>query len=257
MSRFRISKANALGDLFLYDNIGQTRLVLSQDANELRQLLNEHFGVTECAPCKAIHHLHTEPPLDPCFMCGGLPCRCDEPASELDQDGVRRIANYVLDPASVHRFDEYIVVLAKTARAWLHSRGEAAATQLNGEALSKLTAFISSRPDVFRGAVGRSSVDVAIEYLQESIRIQERQPTNLLPIDTKLVDRAQAITRDEDRILAIEYKERRERIATAVYSALYIERDCTQKLAATAVLLADELIKKLDEQPSSGPFDKG
>jgi hypothetical protein len=119
MSRFRISKANALGDLFLYDNIGQTRLVLSQDANELRQLLNEHFGVTECAPCKAIHHLHTEPPLDPCFMCGGLPCRCDEPASELDQDGVRRIANYVLDPASVHRFDEYIVVLAKTARAWL------------------------------------------------------------------------------------------------------------------------------------------
>ena len=83
MSRFRISKANALGDLFLYDNIGQTRLVLSQDANELRQLLNEHFGVTECAPCKAIHHLHTEPPLDPCFMCGGLPCRCDEPARRL------------------------------------------------------------------------------------------------------------------------------------------------------------------------------
>jgi hypothetical protein len=254
MSRFRISKANALGDLFLYDNIGQTRLVLSQDANELRQLLNEHFGVTECAPCKAIHHLHTEPPLDPCFMCGGLPCRCDEPASELDQDEVRSAADHVLDPASVHRFDQYIVVLATAARAWLHSRGEAAATQLNREALSKLTAFISSRPDVFRGAVGRSSVDVAIEYLQESIRIQERQPTNQLPIDTKLVDGLGSI---EDRILAVEHKERRERIATAVYSALYIERDCTQKLAATAVLLADELIKKLDEQPSSGPFDKG
>jgi hypothetical protein len=97
-------------------------------------------------------------------------------------------------------------------------------------------------------------VDVAIEYLQESIRIHERQPTNQLPIDTKLVDGLGSI---EDRILAVEHKERRERIATAVYSALYIERDCTQKLAATAVLLADELIKKLDEQPSSGPFDKG
>jgi hypothetical protein len=67
----------------------------------------------------------------------------------------------------------------------------------------------------------------------------------------------EAVGADMFRILAVEHKERRERIATAVYSALYIERDCTQKLAATAVLLADELIKKLDEQPSSGPFDKG
>lgn len=222
-----------------------TRLYRREALIELRDLLNKEFPPDQVElVAQRIEEAARRCTLSP------------DPA-DPDPDEVRSAADHVLDPASVHRFDQYIVVLATAARAWLRSCGEAAATQLNREALSKLTAFISSRPDVFRGAVGRSSVDVAIEYLQESIRIQERQPTNPLPIGTKLVDRAQAITRDEDRILAIEYKERRERIATAVYSALYIERDCTQKLAATAVLLADELIKKLDEQPSSGPFDKG